>query len=117
MDDDDRLFDSGERGYIHVCTVLGHGCHNILFFISELLEGMQSVEEKQLGFGFVDDTNIITWGDSAQENCERLEEAHKKYEEGTQMGTLQAQLKLKVSPKKSSRKRSSECWGCGWILK
>jgi len=29
MDDDDRLFDSGERGYIHVCTVLGHGCHNI----------------------------------------------------------------------------------------
>ncbi len=28
MDDDDRLFDSGERGYIHVCTVLGHGCHN-----------------------------------------------------------------------------------------
>ena len=31
-----------------------------LFFISELLEGMQSVEEKQLGFRFVDDTNIIT---------------------------------------------------------
>ena len=31
-----------------------------LFFISELLEGIQSVEEKQLGVGFVDDTNIIT---------------------------------------------------------
>ena len=28
MDDDDGLIDSGERGYIHVCTVLGHGCHN-----------------------------------------------------------------------------------------
>src|SRR6266480_6034710 len=28
MDDDDGLYDSGERGYIHVCTVLGHGCHN-----------------------------------------------------------------------------------------
>ena len=49
-----------------------------LFFISELLEGIQSVEEKQLGVGFVDDINIITWGDSAQENCKRLEEAHGK---------------------------------------
>ena len=49
-----------------------------LFFISELLEGMQSVEEKQLGVGFVDNINIITWGDSAQENCKRLEEAHEK---------------------------------------
>ena len=49
-----------------------------LFFISELLEGMQNVEEEKLGFGFIDDTNIITWGDSAQENCTRLEEAHKK---------------------------------------
>src|SRR6266480_2176867 len=39
---------------------------------------MQSVEEKQLGVGFMDDTNIITWGDSAQENCKRLEEAHEK---------------------------------------
>ena len=28
MDDDVGLFDSGERGHIHVCTVLGHGCHN-----------------------------------------------------------------------------------------
>ena len=49
-----------------------------LFFISELLEGMQSVEEKQLGFRFMDDTNIITWGDSAQENCKRLEEVYEK---------------------------------------
>ena len=40
-----------------------------LFFILELLEGMQNVAEKQLGFSFIDDTNIITWGDSAQENC------------------------------------------------
>src|SRR5947207_16022025 len=40
-----------------------------LFFISELLEGMQNVAEKQLGFSFIDDTNIITWSDSAQENC------------------------------------------------
>ncbi len=31
-----------------------------------------------MGFSFIDDINIITWGDSAQENCTRLEEAHKK---------------------------------------
>src|SRR5947207_4150474 len=49
-----------------------------LFFISELLEGMKDVESETLGFGFVDDTNIITWGDSAQENCTRLEEEHKR---------------------------------------
>ena len=36
------------------------------------------MEEKKLGFRFMDDTNIITWGDSTQENCERLKEAHKK---------------------------------------
>jgi hypothetical protein len=39
---------------------------------------MQNVEENQLGFRFIDDTNIITWGDSAQDNCTRLEEAHNK---------------------------------------
>ena len=49
-----------------------------LFFISELLEGMKDVEGETLGFRFVDDTNIITWGDSAQENCTRLEEEHKR---------------------------------------
>src|SRR6266513_5086801 len=39
---------------------------------------MQNVAEKQLGFSFVDNINIITWSDSAQENYTRLEEAHKK---------------------------------------
>ena len=36
------------------------------------------MEEKQLGFRFMDNINIITWGDLAQENCKRLEEAHEK---------------------------------------
>src|SRR5204863_8043055 len=35
-------------------------------------------EEKKLGFRFMDDINIIMWGDSAQENCKRLKEAHEK---------------------------------------
>ena len=31
-----------------------------LFFISELLEGMQNAKDGAFGFGFVDDTNLIT---------------------------------------------------------
>jgi hypothetical protein len=48
-----------------------------LFFISELLEVFQRPDGGTLGFGFVDDTNIIAWGDSAKENCERLSNVHK----------------------------------------
>jgi len=47
-----------------------------LFFISELLELFQRVEGDTLAFGFVDDTNLIAWGDSAQDNCRRLEIVH-----------------------------------------
>ena len=75
-------FDGYESDWVQINSGIPQGSPIslilFLFFISELLEGMQSVEEKKLGFGFVDDINIITWGDSAQENCERLEEAHKK---------------------------------------
>jgi hypothetical protein len=49
-----------------------------LFFISELLETFQRVDSDTFAIGFVDDTNLITWGDSAQENCKRLTEAHTK---------------------------------------
>ena len=34
-----------------------------------------------LGFGFIDDTNLITWGDSAAENCRQLETAYDYYTE------------------------------------
>ena len=49
-----------------------------LFFISELLEEFQQVNGSTIGFGFVDDTNLITWGDTAQDNCRRLTSAHNK---------------------------------------
>jgi Reverse transcriptase (RNA-dependent DNA polymerase)/Endonuclease-reverse transcriptase len=49
-----------------------------LFFISELLAEFQRVSSDTLGFGFVDDTNLITWGDTAQDNCQRLTNAHDK---------------------------------------
>ncbi len=32
------------------------------------------------GFGFVDDTTLITWSDSAEVNCRRLTQAHEKCE-------------------------------------
>jgi hypothetical protein len=49
-----------------------------LFFISELLETFQQEASDTLGFGFVDDTNLITWGNSAQDNCQRLTVAHER---------------------------------------
>jgi retron-type reverse transcriptase len=47
-----------------------------LFFISELLEKFQDPKSDILGFGFVDDINLITWDKSAEENCRRLTAAH-----------------------------------------
>ena len=51
-----------------------------IFFISELLEEFRTVKGDTFGFGFVDDTTLITWGDSAEANCRRLTAAHDKCE-------------------------------------
>lgn len=51
-----------------------------LFFISELLEKFTKVQNGLLGFGFVDDTTLIAWSNSAKENCARLTEAHQECE-------------------------------------
>ena len=42
-----------------------------LFFISELLETFDNNQET-VALGFVNNTNLITWGDTAAENCTRL---------------------------------------------
>jgi len=47
-----------------------------LFFISELLTTFERPEGETMAFGFVDDTNLVTWGTLAQANCRRLESAH-----------------------------------------
>lgn len=47
-----------------------------LFFISEFLEYFAKVQDSLIGFGFVDDGTLITWSDSAAQNCRRLEKAH-----------------------------------------
>jgi hypothetical protein len=49
-----------------------------LLFIAELLDSLQRPCDATLGFGFVDDTNLIAWGDSARDNCRRLKLAHDK---------------------------------------
>ena len=49
-----------------------------LFFISELLATFERPEGETMAFGFVDDTNLVTWGTSAQANCRRLESAHSR---------------------------------------
>ena len=47
-----------------------------LFFISELLEHFQEVRGNLIGFGFVDDGTLVTWSNSAAQNCRILEGAH-----------------------------------------
>ena len=51
-----------------------------LYYISSLLEEFQDPRDDVLGFGFVDDTNLITWGASAENNCRRLTAAHSRCE-------------------------------------
>jgi hypothetical protein len=48
-----------------------------IFFISELLEAFEEPgQDDVLGFGFIDDTSLVAWGDSAWDNCRRLTTAH-----------------------------------------
>src|SRR5436305_1865960 len=48
-----------------------------LVFASGLLEQIEG-ENGAVGLGFVDDTNIIVWGRSAEENCRRLDQIHER---------------------------------------
>jgi hypothetical protein len=94
-------FDGYESNWIQVNSGIPQGSPLspilFLFFISELLEGMQNAGEKLLAFGFIDDTNLITWGSSAQENCRRLEEAHHRcIDWATRHGTKFAPDKYKL---------------------
>ena len=68
-----------------------------LFYISELLEQFQKVENNTVGFGFMDDTSLIAWGDTPEENCRHLEEAHSKCESwATRHGATFAPNKYKL---------------------
>ena len=47
-----------------------------LFFASTLLPILRT--ESSSAIGFVDDTNILTWSNSTEENCRNLEQLHDK---------------------------------------
>ncbi|KHJ34495.1 hypothetical protein EV44_g3457 [Erysiphe necator] len=49
-----------------------------LFFASTQLSTPQTATSSAVGF--VDDTNILTWSDTTEENCLRLQQLHEKYE-------------------------------------
>ena len=74
-----------ESDWIHTNTGIPQGSplSPILFliYISGLLEKLQTPDNDTLGFGFVDDTNIIAWGVSAEDNCRRLNAAHSQCED------------------------------------
>jgi hypothetical protein len=40
-----------------------------LFFISELLKDFQHADGGVIAFSFVDDMNLIAWGNTAEDNC------------------------------------------------
>ena len=46
-----------------------------LFFVSKLLETFNN-DQETVALGFVDDTNLIIQGNTAAENCTRLNQAH-----------------------------------------
>ena len=74
------LFSGYESNWFHTQAGIPQGSplSPILFllFISELLATFQRPNGDTLALGFVDDTNLYTWGNSASENCKRLEAAH-----------------------------------------
>ncbi len=52
-----------------------------LYYGSELLEDLQRGPSDTLAWGFVDDTNLATWGPTATGNCRRLERLHQTCEQ------------------------------------
>ena len=42
----------------------------------ELLEHFKRIKNNIIGFGFVDNTNLVTWGGSAADNYRKLTAAH-----------------------------------------
>ncbi|KAI0995575.1 hypothetical protein K3495_g12605, partial [Podosphaera aphanis] len=47
-----------------------------LFFASTLLPALRTANSSAVGF--VDDTNILTWSNTTEENCQKLEQLHEK---------------------------------------
>jgi exonuclease III len=52
-----------------------------LFFVQDLLNMTNNEALRTSSFAFVDDTHILTYGDSTERNCRTLERIHKECEE------------------------------------
>ena len=46
------------------------------FFILKLLKHFKKIKNNIIGFGFVDNTNLVTWGGSAADNYRKLTAVH-----------------------------------------
>ena len=49
-----------------------------LFYNADLLESCKSIRLRMSATGFVDDVNILTYGESTEQNCKKLAEIHVK---------------------------------------
>ena len=52
-----------------------------LFFIADLLDTINNAALRTSAIGFVDDTYILTYGDSTERNCRTLKRIHEQCEE------------------------------------
>lgn len=56
---------------------------NFLFFVSILVPMLET--RTTTAVRFLDDTNILTWSNSTEQNCRKLEEKHQIYEQWARM--------------------------------
>ena len=52
-----------------------------LFFVADLLDATNNEALRTSSFAFVDDTHILTYGNSTERNCRTLERIHRECEE------------------------------------
>ena len=76
------IFSGYEGKWIHTSTGIPQGLLLFsiffLFFILKLLEHFKKIKNNTLGFGFVDNTNLVAWGGSTADNYRRLTAAHNR---------------------------------------
>jgi len=79
------LLDGQETEWIHTPVGIPQGSplSPILFlvFASPLLDQINVAPGPTMGLGFVDDTNLVTWGPMAHGNCSQIQELHQICEE------------------------------------
>jgi hypothetical protein len=106
------LLDGQESEWIRTAVGIPQGSplSPILFliFASPLLDKINTIPGPTLGLGFVDDTNLITWGPTTHGNCIRLQRIHQICEEwARKSGALFAPKKYSLIHYTRRRKRTT----------